>query len=418
MSLPGLQRIFIHAQDVHPLSINVLPMSGNCSATDNSSTPLYFFLYSLSPHITPLLCATASIGFTVTVFYQVIQTDRRKSMGWSIPHVTGIRLVKTPSIASLKQNIRNIPNSSISVIQGIRGNGVMHSVPGFLQSQNLKCLIYMESINFKSFPFVLKEIFYRTFFLRHRHILAVLSIGSNSGVFSSLPLCSPIPSFPFGYFLESQTSSPAPTSIGNDTIIKIIYIGSFIRRKRVDLLISALADLSRLALPQKFTLTLVGDGPLRESTLSSVPASLSSSIEYLGTQNMEQVQAALSSHDILVLPSDFDGWGAVVVEALLHGLTVVCSSACGVSETLKDQPFVQIFKAGSCDSLVSCLYQLLSGPNKSILPKPLVSAWAQRALSAHAGAMYLSQIIWHICNRSSSNQPRPPWLESISELSN
>lgn len=47
---------------------------------------------------------------------------------------------------------------------------------------------------------------------------------------------------------------------------------------------------------------------------------------------MEEIPSILSNQDILILPSIYDGWGAVVNEALQSGLYVISSNQCGAKD--------------------------------------------------------------------------------------
>ena len=44
----------------------------------------------------------------------------------------------------------------------------------------------------------------------------------------------------------------------------------------------------------------------------------------------------MAAADVLVLPSRFDGWGAVVNEALMVGTPVICSDRCGASDVIEN----------------------------------------------------------------------------------
>jgi glycosyltransferase involved in cell wall biosynthesis len=58
-----------------------------------------------------------------------------------------------------------------------------------------------------------------------------------------------------------------------------------------------------------------------------------------------------------VLPSRFDGWGAVVNEALMVGTPVICSNRCGASDVIENGRNGYVFEAGSARALRERLRQ-------------------------------------------------------------
>lgn len=89
-------------------------------------------------------------------------------------------------------------------------------------------------------------------------------------------------------------------------------------------------------------LYVIGSGPLKNELNALINSENfrsngELSIEYCGTMENKQVQSFIANCDILVLPSVYDGWGAVVNEALIQGTPVVCSEDCGASTLLKDK---------------------------------------------------------------------------------
>ena len=63
----------------------------------------------------------------------------------------------------------------------------------------------------------------------------------------------------------------------------------------------------------------------------------------------------LSAADVLVLPSHWDGWGAVINEALCNGARVVCSDFCGAADLVSDPRFGRVFREGSLESLTQAM---------------------------------------------------------------
>ena len=85
-------------------------------------------------------------------------------------------------------------------------------------------------------------------------------------------------------------------------------------------------------LPPNVHLVLVGDGPER----STIVAAGGARVHCLGAQPPNVVAAAYRACDLLVLPSEREGWPNVVTEALASGLRVVATDVGGIPEILGD----------------------------------------------------------------------------------
>jgi glycosyltransferase involved in cell wall biosynthesis len=103
--------------------------------------------------------------------------------------------------------------------------------------------------------------------------------------------------------------------------------------KRLDRLIQAFAVLSLNH--KELWLLLTGDGPLREE-LKALAQSVhqSEKIRFLG--HVEDVCPILQASDVFVLPSDEEGFGIALVEAMACGLVCVATKTVGPCEIIED----------------------------------------------------------------------------------
>lgn len=133
---------------------------------------------------------------------------------------------------------------------------------------------------------------------------------------------------------------------------EILYVGQLIVRKRVDLLLQAF---SQLALPSAH-LRLIGQGG-EEQNLRQLASELGIAERVSFSQGMPNAGtvAAMAAADVLVLPSRFDGWGAVVNEALMVGTPVICSNRCGASDVIENGRNGYVFEAGNARALLERL---------------------------------------------------------------
>ncbi|MBB4634509.1 glycosyltransferase family 4 protein [Longimicrobium terrae] len=100
----------------------------------------------------------------------------------------------------------------------------------------------------------------------------------------------------------------------------VLYAGQMIGRKRVDTLLRALAEA-----PDVVAL-LAGEGPDR-AALQALARELGveDRVRFLGFVQPAELPRAFAAADGFVLPSEWEGWGVVVPEAMAAGLPVLAS---------------------------------------------------------------------------------------------
>lgn len=102
--------------------------------------------------------------------------------------------------------------------------------------------------------------------------------------------------------------------------------------KRVDLAIDAFVRIA--ADRPDWDLIIAGDGPLRKELEARVPESLRARVRFLGFLNGPTLAAVYRRCQALVLPSDYEPWALVVVEAAASGLALLVSNRVGAAYEL------------------------------------------------------------------------------------
>jgi glycosyltransferase involved in cell wall biosynthesis len=166
----------------------------------------------------------------------------------------------------------------------------------------------------------------------------------------------------FGFAVEPVVAGRAPVELPrapSDAPLAIGFVGELIERKRVDLLLEALAAPGIAS--QAWTLDVVGDGPER-SRLAAQATRLGfgARVGFVGAVDRDRARQALETLDVVVLPSRFEGWGAVVNEAMEAGVAVIASDAVGSARMFEPGRSGLVFAQGDAASLVSCLARLLA----------------------------------------------------------
>ena len=125
-------------------------------------------------------------------------------------------------------------------------------------------------------------------------------------------------------------------------ILALTFVGHLCRRKNVKVVLKALG---RLPAHIRVSFDIYGDGEQRAS-LEKIAQRMPSHVKVVfhGKVPMKEVCSAIQRHDILLLPSLYDGWGAVVNEALMCVLYVICSSRCGANLLLSTVDNGRIFQ--------------------------------------------------------------------------
>lgn len=193
--------------------------------------------------------------------------------------------------------------------------------------------------------------------------------------------------FPFGYFVPCEAAVPASpnsTVLSVNTDLRIIFVGSLIRRKGVDLLLEAVQRLH--AQDCKVSVDIFGPGDVNSITPKGA------NIHYRGIIPFGQAQKVIAQYDLLVLPSRYDGWGVVVNEAMCAGVPVVCSDNTGAGAVAVAFGAGLSFTTGNSTSLSDVLARLMSEP---LLLKSLRTSvpLAAHALQPAVAARYMLDVI-------------------------
>ncbi len=161
---------------------------------------------------------------------------------------------------------------------------------------------------------------------------------------------------PFAHppLVETGRNYPADT-------FRILCIGKFMRRKRHDLLLQAVAA-GQFALPVQVTLV----GERRDAAyLEEVQALISNDFATGGVEVRHDVPyaempAVYAAHDAFVLPSTAEPAAYSPFEAMALGLPVIAGTACGTSQHILDSNAGLVFEDGNVESLVACLEALVN----------------------------------------------------------
>jgi len=132
----------------------------------------------------------------------------------------------------------------------------------------------------------------------------------------------------------SPESTAEATASGSGPL-RLLYVGRFAPEKDLATLLHACATLRSRDVP--FTLSLVGEGPLRPELEAAVARhGISRDVRFLGSVPHGQIGTHYRDADVVCLPSTDEPFGTAALEALMAGTPVVATRVGGVPLTVQD----------------------------------------------------------------------------------
>ncbi len=115
----------------------------------------------------------------------------------------------------------------------------------------------------------------------------------------------------------------------------ILYVGRIVREKGIFTLLDALEKLRKQG--KDVSLVFVGEGPLKEDLAKEVlRRKLNDRVTLAGFVDEKKLVSLYNSSDVFVLPSHYEPFGMVVLEAMASRIPVVVSDVGGLSEIVED----------------------------------------------------------------------------------
>lgn len=116
--------------------------------------------------------------------------------------------------------------------------------------------------------------------------------------------------------------------------IRVIFVGRLDRQKGFDVLIDAIRSMKN---PRRINLIVVGEAVADVSIKNRVSAGLitGSSIRFTGWLPRSGVLREIETSDVLVIPSRWEGFAMVPLEAMALGVPVISSDACSLPEVVE-----------------------------------------------------------------------------------
>jgi N-acetyl-alpha-D-glucosaminyl L-malate synthase BshA len=120
--------------------------------------------------------------------------------------------------------------------------------------------------------------------------------------------------------------------IAPDDQLVITHISNFRPLKRV---IDVIKTFKTVSKQLNVKLLMVGDGPEKERAVRYCKAhDIEDAVLFLGKSN--QIDEILCFTDLFLLPSEQESFGLAALEAMVHGVPVICSDVGGLPEVIEN----------------------------------------------------------------------------------
>jgi glycosyltransferase involved in cell wall biosynthesis len=172
-----------------------------------------------------------------------------------------------------------------------------------------------------------------------------------------------------------------------------VSIGSLTKRKCFDLLIRAF---SQSHFQQDTRLVIVGEGPEYDHLVRLVSTlNLDKQVHLIGKKNRDSIRSILAKSDAFVLPSAFETFGVVYIEALSTGLPVIATQ-CGGPEDFINSTNGLLIPINDIDALstaLSIMQDTVSNYNPQLISKTTINQFSPIVI-----AKQIEHIYKKVCN--------------------
>jgi len=151
----------------------------------------------------------------------------------------------------------------------------------------------------------------------------------------------------------------------NTNCVKILFVGRLAEAKSVETLLLAIKLLSLKKINKKFHLDIVGDGVLRKKLETQVEElNIKEFVTFQGEQL--NVDEFFAKANIFILPSIWEGFGIVILEAFRSKTTVIASNIEGPSELIKHEINGLLFEPKNYIELSEKILELIFDKDKTV----------------------------------------------------
>lgn len=359
---------------------------------------LFFWQNCLSPHQLPYIAKLLDdkrVDDVVVVAGETINAKRTK-MGWMLGDYPGLDRCKVyviPHDKIIDSLLQERMADSVHLFSGIHGFAFVFKCLKMSLAYPLRRCLITELPNtyaygvangkplwLHSLRFVLQDRKYA------KHIDTVFAMGSKAAEYFR-GINKKWNVFPFMYCTQPMRRL---RSIGQTGSARFIFVGSLSYWKAPMALSKALAHCVKTK-KDIGGVTFVGDGDEKRKIEDYIrKRRIENYVCFSGFSPQTELPLWLAKNDVLILPSIYDGWGAVVNEALQMGLYVICSDACGAADLIrKDKRLGIVFNKGDVERLASAMSYCMDNIENIRKDHDYRLRWADKHISGKVIAKYM-----------------------------
>lgn len=146
--------------------------------------------------------------------------------------------------------------------------------------------------------------------------------------------------------ISSQLPAVTPTEWA-DTRTKVLFVGRLDRQKGVDILLRAAAELKDEAV-----FRVIG---AHVTTKNDLTDALPANVELLGWRSSEDIAGHMAVCDVVAMPSRWEGFGLVALEAMRSRKPVIASAVGGLQSVVSDEKTGLLFSPGDHKALAAAI---------------------------------------------------------------
>ena len=365
---------------------------------------IYFWQDMPNIHEAGYISSLSALGYKCVVIFQRKIPDERIRLGVEPPCYGEAEMIFCPPSASLPEFVYKSDESDVHFMMGVRAFNLTRRAFIELRKSKSKIIIISESRRSIGFGGALRYLSSWLFEGRiRRRVDAVLAMGDIGVKWFKNTGYKEEKVFNFCYSVKSYDDYSAVNCV--DDRVSIAFVGAFINRKNPNIIASALNRTRGLNLVMHW----YGVGELESKIKRYV---FQSSTGYQHVFHGAIVNSALRSNlktvDILILPSVWDGWGAVTVEAVMAGCKVIVSDNCGSSSIINEN-IGRVFKSGDVNDLADKIFDLSTMSKSSESDRRKIINWS-KCINGDSVANYMISIISYL--KSGTARPDIIWKDS------
>jgi len=363
-----------------------------------------FWQYCLSMHQSAFL-RNLAIKNNVTLLVSKEWADNRKELGWEKPNLDGVEVYVSPDDNQINEIFKAKANA-IHSFGGIDAFPFVYKALKLAVKNKVRIFIHLEPLNLDGFKGRIRIVKYWLFKLRYIEYIDAILVKGFLG-----RACYEKVGFPkdkiwdWAYFTESHEALVKPFDHPQiEELPSFLFVGALIERKNIVPVLEEVIPMSSGI--SKFS--VIGVGPL-ENDVKKFSES-NEKIKFLGKKSNHEVMDLMSSHDYLILPSLFDGWGAVVNEALMAGSRVIVSNKSGAASLLLNENRGYVFSLKGDPSFKKIFKKAVKDGPTHPEERRAIQQWAAGKITGDQGAAYFLRIVKFLYGKDVS-RPIAPWLK-------